>query len=201
MGKISKTIAIFLTLTIAMSCLTLLTAKPTNAQTISQPSVPEFTVKVIDYSYDVPATYSIDKFTGQTITHEGYHVDNQSVTVIVKNQPFTPYKNNITYHLCYNLQTKGHFEEGNWRYLVEPQDFITTLYYPEQSTGSNTVISFKSSYPANAQIDIQVEAIIFHEGQGIVFEHLGTVHELVNGFVFDQASDWSNRQYACQKIP
>lgn len=40
MGKTSKTFAVFLTLIMAMSCLTLLTVKPTDAQ-LPKPSIPE----------------------------------------------------------------------------------------------------------------------------------------------------------------
>ncbi len=34
----------------------------------SQPSIPTFTVKVVDCSYDVPASSSVDPYSGQTIT-------------------------------------------------------------------------------------------------------------------------------------
>ena len=70
MGKIGKTFAIFLTLIVAMSCLTLLTVKPVNAQSIPKPSVPEFTLQIADHSYDVPAktTSTTDPYTGKTTT-------------------------------------------------------------------------------------------------------------------------------------
>ena len=48
MDKIGKTSAIFLALTIAMSCLTLPAVKPAHAQTIPKPPVPEFTAKYVD---------------------------------------------------------------------------------------------------------------------------------------------------------
>ncbi len=35
------------------------------AQLIPTPSIPEFTLKYIDYSYDVPPTYKIDEYTGE----------------------------------------------------------------------------------------------------------------------------------------
>jgi hypothetical protein len=34
---------------------------------VPKPSVPEFTVKYADYSYDVPAATSMDPFTGKTV--------------------------------------------------------------------------------------------------------------------------------------
>ena len=65
--------------------------EPTEPASIPKPSVPEFTVKAVSHPYDVPTTYSTDPYTGETITHEGYHVENKSIEVWIKNQPFTPY--------------------------------------------------------------------------------------------------------------
>ena len=36
---------------------------------IPKPSVPEFTVALVDTSYDVPTTYSTDPYTGKQLTH------------------------------------------------------------------------------------------------------------------------------------
>lgn len=59
---------------------------------IPKPSVPEFTLKYLDYSYDVPPTYGIDQYTGENVTVKyGYHVDNRSIEFTFKNQPFAPY--------------------------------------------------------------------------------------------------------------
>ena len=66
----------------------LIIVKPTWAQT--KPSVPEFTVKLEDHSYDVLTTYSIDPYTGENVTHAGYHVENKTIEVTIKNQPFVP---------------------------------------------------------------------------------------------------------------
>jgi hypothetical protein len=64
----------------------------TDVSGIPKPSVPEFTLRYIDLSYDVPPTYGIDQFTGKNvITQEGYHVDNQSIAFKIKNHPFTSY--------------------------------------------------------------------------------------------------------------
>ena len=46
MGKISRIVASLLTLTIIMSCLTLLTVKPADAQSIPKPAIPEFNAVV-----------------------------------------------------------------------------------------------------------------------------------------------------------
>jgi hypothetical protein len=47
------------------------------AQSIPKPSVPEFTLVLVDSSYDVPTTYSIDPYTGDNVTHNGYHVEDK----------------------------------------------------------------------------------------------------------------------------
>jgi hypothetical protein len=85
---VSKRIALLLITMLAVS--SLIMAESAYAQSIPEPSVPEFTVKIVAYPYDVPTTHSIDPFTGQDVTHEGYHVNNQSIEVRIKNQPFTP---------------------------------------------------------------------------------------------------------------
>jgi len=85
---------------------------------VVQPSVPEFTVKQVDRSYDVPVTTSVstDPFTGQQITHRsgGNHVENKTIDVTIKNQPFTStdFGNGTVIQLYYSVRAKGHF--GNW---------------------------------------------------------------------------------------
>ena len=81
-----------------------------DANETSSPSVPEFTLKYVDYSYDVPPTYGIDQFSGeQIVTKEGYHVDERTIEFTIKNQAFTPHEdadgNNII--LYYNIRFKG----------------------------------------------------------------------------------------------
>jgi hypothetical protein len=194
MDEISKQLTVCLIVVLAIFSQLMIT--PVYAQSVPKPSVPQFTVSYVDMSYDVPATTttSIDPYTGnKTITtHEGYRVNSQKITLTVKNQPFATHIGNNTYHLCYDVITKGHFEEGNWKDVYEHHDFVTTLGL-EQSAGEYTTISFQRSYPPNSQIDIQVMAMIFHEGQGIIWENLAT-YETVNGYVYDITSDWSQIQ-------
>ena len=84
--------ALALILLTAMSSLSLIMVKPANAQSTLKPYVPEFTLKYLDNSYDVPPTYGTDPYTGNNVTTQaGYHVQNESVEVIIKNQPFTSY--------------------------------------------------------------------------------------------------------------
>ena len=114
----------------------------------SKPSVPEFTVKLVDNSYDVPPTQTIDPYKG-TITQPGYHVENKEIEITIKNQNLG---------VMYNVRTKGHFEqEWRERFYAPPGN----SRYPEQSNGQYTVITLHTNmYPDGAQVDVQVEAMI-----------------------------------------
>lgn len=134
------------------------------AQSITKPSVPEFTLKLADHSYDVPATYSIDPYTGQNITHPGYHVENKTIDIIIKNQPFVSSINGTTYQLYYNVRHKGSFED-NWTELSWT-DYDSGSLVP-QSNSQYTVISYSAqSYPINASLDFQIRALM-----GCYYQH------------------------------
>lgn len=159
---------------------------------VPKPSIPEFTVKVIDNSYDVPTSYSKDPYTGEAITSPGYRVNNQTIIVTIKNQHFT----SGTSFLCYNVRAKGHFEgETGWqeRYHFSP----TSNGYPNQSLSNETVLSFIAEYPANAQVDIQIQALAVCPTQVFVHasEHIMDFSvTLVPGYVVAETSGWSNTQ-------
>jgi hypothetical protein len=71
--KTTKHLALALILLLATS--SMLWVESVSAQSIPKPSVPEFSLKYVDHSYDVPTTYGTDPYTGKTIiTQEGYHV-------------------------------------------------------------------------------------------------------------------------------
>jgi len=134
----------------------IIAVKSAFAQSITNPSVPEFTVKLVEHPYDVPTTYSIDKYTGENITHPGYHVENKTLEISIKNQPSVWGEN---YALYYNIRVKGHFEK-NWTELQS---------YSAQSDSKHTVLSLPVYYPPKAQVDFQVEAIIVHSYENRVF--------------------------------
>ena len=84
-------VAFALLLVLVLATSSIIIVKPAFAES-PKPSVPEFSLKYIDLSYDVPPTYGIDQYTGKTvITQDGYRVDNRSIQFTIKNQPFTPY--------------------------------------------------------------------------------------------------------------
>ncbi len=179
---------------------------------ISKPSVPEFSVRIVAYPYDVPAknTTTIDQYTGKetTTTQPGYHVENKSIEIAIKNPQFTPititeytpvshywYENyvptpiecNYTADLYYNTQVKGHFGNDNdWT-------SVGSSSYPPQSNAQldseYTVISIKAAdYPNDAVLDFRVQALIGYYvpyGRNVV----------IFGFDFyGKGSDWSNIQ-------
>lgn len=91
---------------------TLILFKP--ALGLTKPSVPDFTVKYVDNSYDEPPIYGVDAYTGKTVlTQAGYHVQNKSVELIIKNQPYDSCRNEngSRVWLFYAVVTKGHFEQ------------------------------------------------------------------------------------------
>jgi hypothetical protein len=173
---------------------------------IPKPSVPEYTLRYVDLSYDVPPTYGIDQFTGETvITQEGYHVDNKSVAFKIKNQPFTSYNDssgNII-GLYYNFRFKGHF--GNeWQYYPFSDNGQGTRRYSAMFyvliDQSPKLAASNSEYtdiflglpflfgvqnpPVGSQVDFQVQVLIGH------IDYLGDGFYSYTG----QKSDWSNTQ-------
>jgi len=185
---------------------------------ISKPSVPEFTVKLADHSYDVPPhdvppTYGIDQYTGKNVTiQEGYHVENKSIEITIKNQPFTPYnltkytvyyrdrdnfsriQSSYTYdesktvNFYYNIEVKGHFGE-DWK-SVESSSFTYEGRQSNVQYGSEyTIITVKADgYPADAVLDFRVQARIgyyYPYGPGV---------QVIGYDFYGQESAWSNTQ-------
>ena len=130
----------------------------------ANPSVPEFSVAYVDHSYVVPVTHwtTTDPYTGEQIAHSsgGEHVDNRTVDVTIRNQPFTPYKDsnsNQTVYLYYNVRSKGYFEDWESASSGRNQGGI------QATTSANTVISFNIGYwnvPQGGQIDFEVQATL-----------------------------------------
>ncbi|NLB74842.1 MAG: hypothetical protein GX799_00020 [Crenarchaeota archaeon] len=214
MSKIGKTFALLLTLTVAMSCLTLLTVKPTNAQTIPKPSIPEFTLQFVDNSYEVPPIFSTNPYTGESIiTQDGYHVENKSIAITIKNQPFNNYRdshgNNIM--MYYDIRWKGYFED-KWRAFSSGNNYIVassslmesdSLVYPnapstllpyslgENHDGNTPLLG---DITPGGQVDFQVQAFI---GYYITIQGIPDplFHRTSEQYVFvGESSSWSNTQ-------
>ena len=150
-------------------------AKPTAAQSIPKPSVPEFTVQLVDNSYDVPAIQTIDPYTGEKITHPSHHVENKTIEIKITNQ-----RNDYT--IYYSVNMKGHFEK-NWTTIY------STWHRMKQSDSQFTIFNFKPPV-ASGQIDFQVEAAAGYWTQGDVI-----VPGVPRGDVFiGEKSGWSSTQ-------
>jgi hypothetical protein len=168
-----------------------------SASAVSAPSVPEFTVNYVDASYDVPTTYSIDPYTGADVTHQGYHVQNRTIQVNIKNVPFTAYESGgqkIGYFL--NIRVKG-FYDNDWLNVYNPDNG-----YLMQSNSSYTTVAFSlddnyfpfwDNIPGGGTVDVEVQSLV------------GSVHRIQNAsapsilsmypWVFDgQESGWSSTQ-------
>jgi hypothetical protein len=163
------------------------TATPTSSEettepaSIPTPSVPEFTVEIVDHSYVVPSYTSIDPYTGEPITHPSYTVENITIDITIENQPFTP-PDSLT-NLYYGVRVKGHYE-NDWTELYYITNETNGNYLRIQSASENTVISIPQDYP-QGQVDFQVEAVI------------ATAHPLMGtnfGYWTWEASDWSTTQ-------
>ena len=155
-------------------CLTVFTnSSPVQASDVTdipKPSIPEFTVDFGIYSYDVPTTYSIDPFTGENLTHQGYHVQSKTIDVKIKNQPFVPYydaERGWNINLYYNIRIKGHFSE-EWLELYRASDQYprpsdsthTTFSYVLEESGDSKLGTKLIEFPEGAVVDFQVEAMI-----------------------------------------
>jgi hypothetical protein len=174
------------------------------AQTaVPTPSVPEFTLKLTDNSYDVPTSYSKDQYTGQNVTNAGYHADNKMIEFTIKNQPFASTVNGTPYHLFYNVRVKGHFGESWTELYAFSENSLLSA-----SDSEYTVLSISAEdYPASALVDFQVEAVIGYHAtvystpepppsNAIKFYPWQTPNSdlVANDRFFLQLSDWSNTQ-------
>jgi hypothetical protein len=194
-------------LVLVLASSSLMAVKPAQSST-TKSSVPEFTVKLVAHPYDVPTTYGIDPYTGKNVTiQEGHHVENKSIEVTIKNQPFSPYKdaNGSYIGLYYNVSYRGHY--GNdWSYYPNYGGWYPASHYEYTviafGFGGNNQSSYTSSSQAElgadispgGQVDFQVQAIIgnvteIHTG----FIMFGT--EVINYDVITvETSGWSNTQ-------
>ncbi len=206
MGSINKSFTLILILIMALSSLTLPIVKPAFAQSITKPSVPEFTAKYVDYSYDVPPTYGTDPYTGKTIvTKEGEHIDNRTIQITIKNQPFTQYNdsNQNTINRFYDVRYKGSYSQ-TWTTMFANQTqvagigatnpYMTYGYAVQDYSAQYTTILYHltQQVPTNGQMDFQVEAL-----EGYTLETSYDAHIMFTyvGFTFfGLESGWSNTQ-------
>jgi hypothetical protein len=165
---ISKPKLATILLIIALTASSLIMIEFVSAQAMPKPSVPEFTVRVIDHSYDVQTTTTTttDPCDGQiiTTTTPGYHMVNGSIELSIKNQPFTSYyaSNGYLIRLFYQIRARG---DGNfWSYSPSYDSYF--------QASNSTYTTFTLGYSGNC----------FETGGGLLTEYVG------------KTSGWSNTQ-------
>jgi hypothetical protein len=170
MGFVNRFLAIMFACLVLASLLAL-SVKSAEVYAMDKPSVPQFVVKFVDYSCDVPpsTTTTVDQYTGEKITTNtpGYRVENKTVEVTITNQHFTPYTdaNRITYYLYYTVQSKGYFGDDwqDWGSTVQTKDPYGGGFWGATSEYlQGSLLSSPANYAAGAQVDFRVEAIIGH---------------------------------------
>jgi hypothetical protein len=177
---------------------------PVDTSQIPQPSVPQFTVKLVDYSYDVPSktVTTTDAYNGQitTTTTPGYHVKDYRLVVMIKNQPYTTKIGNWTFQLYYVFRMKGHYEEwsnSSYEFIGCSDLYGDTQYWSNNllaaSTKEYTVpLNNTVNYRVGDQIDFKVQAVIANTQTTWNYEHMFPIPD---GTVFAYfASPWSQIQ-------
>ena len=197
MARMGKYLSLLLVVILAVY--SLLMIQPSDAQTIPKPSVPEFTLKYVDNSYDVPptTTSTTDPYTGKTITTTtpGYRVEKKSIEITVTNQPFTPYTDaeGHTINLSYDVRYKGHFSESGWiQPFYQPirnGEYGFTAQHPQSNSGY-TVISVPSEFRVGDVVDFQVQKL---EGYYTSWEPMLAIVMGTSQFT-GQYSEWSSTQ-------
>ena len=166
---------------------------------VDKPFVPQFSVKFIDNSYNVPPTQTKDPYTGETTTQPSYIVKEGRIDVTINNLPSTSHNTSEGYecNLYYRVQYKGHYEE-TWAtfsimYYGVGGDYHAFFVAP--SDDKYTVVSHSfndfDTPPSGAQLDFRVQALYaYHDPTTI--NHMAFTHEAL--LVEEISGDWSNVQ-------
>lgn len=192
MAKLGKFLSLCLVVMFAVSIL--LMVKPITAQSISKPSVPEFSVKYSDNSFYSPTPTTIFDQYGNFMILQGY-IENKTIEFTISNQAFTAYtipynssdptNTGQTVHLMYNIRMKSS-SYSDWQYITHLSDG-----YLPQSNSSETIVSFQvdNLFPLgiskDEEVSFQVQALI------------GYVHRypVIASWTFNGTqSEWSNTQ-------
>lgn len=178
--------------------------EPTEPAYMPKPSVPDFTLKYVDYSYDMPPTYGIDEYTGKTvITKSGEHVDNRTIEITIKNQAFTPFtdaSSGRAINLYYNIRCKGSFGQdwdeifGRLIWYGTTTNPLAIYGYPSQdSTSQYTTVSYTLPWNVvEGQIDFQVQALKGYVERTV--EESRIIFVIYNYTVHGAESGWSTTQ-------
>jgi hypothetical protein len=170
------------------------------AQSITKPSIPEFTAEYVDYSYDIAPTYTTDPYTNNTVIQTyGDHVDNRTVVITIKNEPFTPFNdtNGNTINMFFNVRYKGAFGE-DWTRVYGVERSVWYNYdspdneygYKIQDYASQNTVVVITSVPSQGQMDIQVEALQGYTNRWVIDSHI--FFSIVGYTFYGEESGWSD---------
>jgi hypothetical protein len=185
MREMNKTLVLVVAVLLVslVACVDFVAAAP-------KPSVPEFTVKYTDYSYDVPAANSIDPFTGKTVTTPAQHIENKTIQLTIKNQTI-----GSSYYLYYEIRMKGQYSQ-DWTNLSSIQashqsEFTELTYALAGNNASGHFDSRLNEISSGGAADFQVQAQIWNyvPSDDFYSQFGGGWH-----FIMSAYSDWSNTQ-------
>ena len=166
------------------------------AQSIPEPSVPEFTLRYVDYSYDIPPVYGVDEYTGETVVKKyGDHVDKRTVEIKITNQPFTPYtdEEDNAINVYYNVQYKGQYG-GIWYTLYGDNVHYRIQDYNSQYTIINYTYAINlHELPQSGKMDFRVQASIGYESASRN-PSTGWMDPYYWYSIVGEESNWSNTQ-------
>jgi hypothetical protein len=194
MGKVNRK---YILLTVAIIVvLSLATTQFIFVQSTPNPSVPEFSLKYVNYPRSVQTT---DPYTGETSTQ---NYNNKTIEVIIKNQQFASSVDGVNYALFYNIRIKGHFEDEwetiyNYKNYTDNMEFKPRVFPADKTSQYTTCILTANIYPDNAQVDVQVAAVSMYDGNmrvGYSRLQIGTWYEIEWGHILDKTTNWSNTQ-------
>ena len=193
----SKRATLLLIIVLAVSNLSMVSSA--FAQLITKPSIPEFRAEYVDNSYDIAPTYTTDPYTNNIVIQTyGDHVDNRTVVITIKNEPFTPFTdtNGNTINMFYNVRYKGTYGQ-DWTLMYGIPRTVLAYgsddiygYKIQDYASQNTVIAIKS--PAEGIMDIQVEALKGYTNRTLLQYHI--FGSGVGYTFYGEESGWSNTQ-------
>jgi hypothetical protein len=169
------------------------------------PLVPQFTLQIVDRSYDVAPTFTIDPFTGSNMTSNGgFHVEKRFINVVITNP--TPLNhldsNGNIVKTYFFVRAKGHF--GDWSSgsldpdadsKLQPSDGqYTTIPFGFGQNNPGGFSIFLGYIAPGGQVDFQVETL---EGYYTTVQSTpGLCNRIEQYSVFAQSglSGWSDTQ-------
>ncbi len=166
MNGLAKSLSLCLVLVLAVSVL-FSVAVPIDAQTVPQPSVPEFTVKFVNASH---TEFTPNIYTGAL---EGKEVGDNSIVITITNQPFS-YSG---YQLFYNVRCKLHFGGDDWAEFYPLEDSAISYYGGDATYDKFIENGVQPSNLAYTILSYSVKPTIFHEKSGYdIYLHDGDVN-------------------------